>query len=102
MIKEYKVNPHNSTVLGYPGKDLIGPKFDWEQKTTHSESLMRMLSRQGITIERRAPAVFIDDGLIGKDNQYLHVPYNWVEDATIYRVRQMILCERGIYIVVIK
>jgi len=38
-------------------------------------------------LRRRAPAVFIDDGLIGKDNQYLHVPYNWVEDATIYRVR---------------
>jgi len=32
MIKEYKVNPHNSTVLGYPGKDFDWSKFDWDRK----------------------------------------------------------------------
>ena len=30
---------------------------------------------------------WIDDGLIGEGNQYLHIPYNFTEVGVIYRVR---------------
>lgn len=96
MIKEYEVSSHNSTVLGYPGRDFDWSKFDWNQETEHdfgdmryskeSEYVSDELKGQLIGIQK-APAVYTDDGFIAANCQYLHVPYNWAEQATIYRVR---------------
>ncbi len=35
MIKDYKINSHNLTVCGYPGRDFDWSKFDWNQETVH-------------------------------------------------------------------
>ncbi len=96
MKKEYKVSKHNSTVLGYPGRGFDWAKFDWGQETSHdfgdmrysteSEFVSKKLKGQLIGIQK-APKVYTDDGLIAPNCQYLHVPYNYEEDGTIYRVR---------------
>jgi hypothetical protein len=87
MIKEYKVNAHNSTVCGYPGSDYDWSLFDWNGETVHSDEMIKMLTRNKIDIEHRAPLPWVDNGIIAEGNEYLHVPYNWPEDSTIYRVR---------------
>lgn len=94
MIKEYKVDQRNSTVCGYPGRGFDWSKFDWNQETMHDFGDMReyhdcmaMSTRDTLIGKLKAPAVFKDNGFIGEGSQYLHVPYNWTEDATIYRVR---------------
>lgn len=78
--KEYKITKRNSTVCGYPGRDFDWTKFDWE----------------GISIcvsvfkgekDYKAPKPFVDDCLIAENCQYLHVPYDFTEHGTIYRVR---------------
>jgi hypothetical protein len=94
--KDYKVNSHNSTVCGYAGRGFDWSKFDWNQETSHdfdnqrysktSEFVPKESRGQLIGIQK-APAVFIDTGFIGAKNEYLHVPYNYIEDGTIYRVR---------------
>jgi hypothetical protein len=77
VIKEYKVNKHNSTVCGYPGRNYDWSKFDFDGKTVHIFN-GKMLENIG---------AWTDDGLIEEGNEYLHVPYNWTEDGCIYRVR---------------
>ncbi len=80
MIKRYKINQRNSTVCGYPGRDFDWSKFDWEGKTVH-KAIFR-----GDT-DMQAPKPHVDDFLIGEGNQYLHVPYDFAKQETIYRVR---------------
>ena len=96
MKRYYKVNKHNSTVLGYPGREFDWAKFDWNQKeeydfgdsrySTESEYVPDELKGQLMGIQK-APKVFVDGFLIAKHCQYLHVPYSWAEQATVYRVR---------------
>jgi len=96
MKKDYKINEHNSTVNGSPGRDYDWFKFDWEQKEEHdfcnsrystkSEYVPDELKGQLIGIQK-APKVFVDGFLIAKHCQYLHVPYRWAEQGTVYRVR---------------
>jgi hypothetical protein len=80
MIKRYQINKRNSTVCGYPGRDFDWSKFDWEGKSLRKS----MFSGD---CGRRAPKPFVDDGLIAENCQYLHVPYDFEEAGTIYRVR---------------
>jgi len=80
MIREYKIDSHNSTVCGYPGREFDWSKFDWEGQSIYV-SMIKDIE------DRKAPLPWVDNGLINKDNQYLHVPYNFAEDGTIYRVR---------------
>jgi hypothetical protein len=87
LLKEYPVNKHNSTVCGYPGRDFDWSKFDWNQETTLNNDLVRIMGHSKIQIQSKAPAVFVDSYLIGEGNEYLHVPYDWTESGTIYRVR---------------
>jgi hypothetical protein len=99
MIKDYKINKHNSTVCGYAGRLFDWSKFDWDSKTSYDFGLARYSNdeedaefvdkdKRGKLIGiLKAPQPHIDDGLIAEGNQYLHVPFNWEEDATIYRVR---------------
>jgi len=94
--KDYPVNSHNSTVCGSPGRDFDWSKFDWDQKTSHDFGDMRYSkeseyvpqSQRGQLIGvQQAPEVFVDSFFIDDNCQYLHVPYDYAELATIYRVR---------------
>jgi hypothetical protein len=96
MRKDYKINQHNSTVCGYPGRDFDWAKFDWNQETTCDFGDMRYSSDSEFVPDelkgqligmKKAPEVYVDDGLIAPNCQYLHVPYNWSEHGTVYRVR---------------
>jgi len=82
MRKDYKINQHNSTVCGYPGRDFDWAKFCWDGTAVYQDHFTR-----GVVSERKAPLPFVDDGLIAPNCEYLHVPYNWEENCTIYRVR---------------
>ncbi len=98
MIKEYKINQHNSTVCGYPGRDFDWSKFDWDSRTTYDFGDTKYTGgklkgqRMGVV---KAPEVYPDDLFIGEGNQYLHVPYAWNEQATVYRVRPNELMRSG-------
>lgn len=75
------ITPHNSTVNGYPGQQYDWSKFDWKGEALLSEKLS-----VGITFDRKAPAPWTD-GDSKKYYQYIHVPYDWPKQGTIYRVR---------------
>ena len=79
-MREYKISSRNSTVCGYPGREFDWSKFCWDGSEVHKSIF------KGID-DMRAPLPWVDDGLIADDNEYLHVPYNFVEQGTIYRVR---------------
>jgi hypothetical protein len=80
MIKRYKINKHNSTVCGYPGRDFDWSKFCWDGSEIHKAIFKGDKNRKALL-------PFVDDGLIAVNCQYLHVPYNWIKNETIYRVR---------------
>ena len=80
MIKRYLINQHNSTVCGYPGRDFDWSKFCWDGSEIY-------ISRFKDEKDRVAPPIWADDGFIEHNCQYLHIPYDWVEHGTIYRVR---------------
>ncbi len=88
MKRDYKVNKHNSTVCGYPGRGFDWSKFDWAAKTIHRSIFKGQKNRQ-------APEVYVDNGLISPNSEYLHVPYDWVKVGTIYRVRPNESMEAG-------
>jgi hypothetical protein len=95
MIKRYLINAKNSTVCGYPGTHFDWTKFDWNQKESYDYVDMRYSTESEFVPDndkgqligvKQSPIPWID----GKDKEYyeyLHVPFNWAEDATIYRVR---------------
>ena len=80
----YKVDSRNSTVCGYPGRDFDWSKFCWDGSAIYIDDCHRQGHPKK---EMKAPLPFVDNCLIGENCQYLHVPYNWAEDCTIYRVR---------------
>ena len=80
MEKEYKINKHNSTVCGYPGRD-----FDWSKFCWNGNEVFKSIFK-GIK-NMKAPKPFVDDCLIAENCQYLHIPYDFMEHGTIYRVR---------------
>lgn len=77
---EYKVDSHNSTVCGYPGRLFNWSLFDWEGKSVHKAIFKG-------EEDMRAPLPWVDDFFISSNCQYLHVPYDWEEEGKIYRVR---------------
>ena len=96
MITEYKINKHNSTVCGYPGREFDWFKFDWNSQTEHNFGDMRYSAtsefipkneRGELIGIQKAPAVHVDNCLIADNCEYLHVTYKWAEQATVYRVR---------------
>ena len=80
MKREYKVNKRNSTVCGYPGRNFDWTRFDWEGKSIHKSIFKGEKAC-------KSPKPFTDDCLISDNCQYLHVPYDFEESCTIYRVR---------------
>ena len=78
--RDYKVTKHNSTACGYPGREFDWSKFCWDG----SEINKGIFKNEKDT---KAPLPFVDDFLIAPNCEYLHVPYDWAEQGTIYRVR---------------
>jgi len=84
MIKEYKVESKNSTVCGYPGRQFHWEKFGWKGEAVY----------QGKE-HYKSPKPRVDNLLIAENCQYLHVPYNFEEHGTIYRVRPNLSMRAG-------
>jgi hypothetical protein len=95
MIKEYKITQRNSTLCGYPARG-----FDWSKLCWDGSEQIEIESRHmwddcpkgsmGYTVahsDYKCPLPYEDDFFIGDNSQYLHVPYNWKEHGTIFRVR---------------
>ena len=80
MKKEYKINKHNSTVCGYPGRDFDWGKFTWDGNLLFKSIFKRIE-------DMPAPSPWVDNGFIAPNCEYIHVPYKWEEQGTIYRVR---------------
>ena len=80
MIRDYKVGSRNSTVCGYPGRDFDWSLFDWEGKAIY-KSIFKGCD------DMKALRPYIDTFLIAPNCEYLHVPYNFAEQGTVYRVR---------------
>jgi len=86
MIKEYKVSKHNSTVLGYPGRDFDWSEFCWDGSEIYIDKCNCPDCKQ-MHRKNKAPLPYTDNCLIAPNCEYLHVPYAWSEQSTIYRVR---------------
>lgn len=78
--KRYPITSHNSTVCGYPGRDFDWSKFCWDESQIYKTTFKK-------DKDWEAPLPWVDDGLIGEGSEYLHVPYDFTENGTIYRVR---------------
>lgn len=84
-LKEYKVLPKNSTINGDSSNKYDWSKFDW--KGGHYESKIGLdYDFKWLRIERNIPFPWID-GIADKYFQYIHVPFNYTEEGTIFRVR---------------
>ncbi len=80
MKRRYRINRHNSTACGYPGRDFDWSKFCWDGSEIYKSRF------KGVD-DFKAPLPWVDDSLIAPSCQYLHVPYDWQGNGTIYRVR---------------
>jgi hypothetical protein len=70
------ITPHNSEV----GEGRVDwSKFCWDGSAIYKEELT-----SGIIVEHRAPLPFVDHSVTNWD--YLHIPYDWAEDMSIFRV----------------
>jgi hypothetical protein len=84
--KDYKINKHNSTVNGSLGRFYDWNKFCWDGSEVYIEPC-RCPDCKKLHTKNKAPLPFVDDYLIADNSQYLHVPYDYAEQCTIYRVR---------------
>ncbi|MFA5300224.1 MAG: hypothetical protein WC389_18710 [Lutibacter sp.] len=82
MIKEYKVCSKNSQVNGQPGRYYDWSKFCWNDKEIYIEKCH--VKDCDHKHEYKAYPAFVDGD--DKNCHYLHVPYNWTEDCTVFRV----------------
>lgn len=96
MLRDYKIASHNSTVCGYPGRGFDWSKFCWDGSeeydfgnscySTDSEFIPDELKGKPMDI-KKAQLPYVDSYLINDNCEYLHIPYRWSEDATVFRVR---------------
>lgn len=95
MKKYYEITKHNSTLCGYPARNFDWDKLCWDRSHRIKEEHRYMWrgSKKGCMAYQvahfgyRAPKVYKDNFLIAGNCEYLHVPYDWAESGTIYRVR---------------
>ena len=59
-------------------------KVDWSKFCWDGSQIYRDTCRHGHTEIHKAPLPFVDGK--GRNWQYLHVPYDWEEDMTIFRI----------------
>ena len=68
----------------------IGEGGDWANLCWDGSAIYHDIPIQPelehLVIDRKAPLPFIDPGFGDHTYQYLHVPYRWAEDQTVYRV----------------
>ena len=84
MIKEYKIGPRNSTVLGGPGREFDWTLFCWDGSEVH---MLDCGVANHPKEELKAPLPRVDGSGVPGGCQYLHVPFNWAGNATVFRVR---------------
>ena len=82
--REYKIGPRNSTVSGYPGRGYDWSKFCWDGSEIYLDDCGHSDHPKE---ERKPPLPYVDGCFIAEHCQYLHVPYDWAKNCTIYRVR---------------
>lgn len=95
IIKRYRIKPTNSTVCGYAGIRFDWSKFDWDGQTEHDFGDMRYSTEsEFVPVEQRGQLIGVNKApmpcIDGNDLEYynyIHVPYNYADDAVIYRVR---------------
>lgn len=85
MYKDYKVSSSNSTINGDSAKHYDWSKLNWKPKP-YREMFEFRTDMQWLSFGCNTPEVFTD-GLADMYYQYLHVPYNYPNMGTIYRVR---------------
>lgn len=95
MKKLYKVNYHNSTCCGYPGRGFDWSKFCWDGSELHDYGDAVYSGTKDKLGIQHCPIPWVDNGFISKGSEYLHVPYDWKEAGTIYRVRPNPTMEAG-------
>ena len=78
-MRYYKIEPRNSTVCGQPGRNFDWTQFCWDGSETWIDRCNGKIYP--------APLPFKDNFLIAPNCEYLHVPYGYAEQGTIYRVR---------------
>jgi len=64
-------------------------KVDWSKFCWDGSQIYRDTCRHGHTEEHSSPLPFVDgraNEYYPYEHQYLHVPYNWTEDMTIFRI----------------
>jgi hypothetical protein len=81
MIKEYKVSKHNSTVNGDRGSLYDWSKFCWDGSAVYIEHCSSPNCKHIHKWKAHIPYV---DG--EETCQYLHVPYDWENDCTVFRI----------------
>ena len=68
----------------------IGERGDWANLCWDGSAIYHdipvELRLQHLVTDKKAPLPFVDPGFGDHTYQYLHVPYRWAEDQTIYRV----------------
>jgi len=73
-----------------PSTSEVGEgKVDWSKFCWDGSQIYRDTCIHGHTEEHKAPLPFVDGRASEHypyEHQYLHVPYNWREDMTIYRI----------------
>lgn len=83
-------------MCGYPARDFDWSKLDWDQQTSYDFGDMRYSKdsefvskdKRGELIGiQKAPKVYKDHGFIEPNCEYLHVPYDYNQAGTIYRLR---------------
>jgi hypothetical protein len=60
-------------------------KHNWDTEQLHKPEVYLPYDFKWLSIERKAPEVFVDDGW-NNGWDYFHVPYDWDDNETTYRV----------------
>lgn len=84
MIKRYPITAKNSTVNSDAGTHYDWSKFDWQGKSTYTDRCL--VSNCNHKHVYKAYPAYVD-GKATEYYEYLHVPYNWIKDATVFRIR---------------
>lgn len=84
MIKRYPITAKTSTVNGDAGTHYDWSKFDWHGKSIHTTKCFDPNCSHKHEYKSFIPTI---DGKATEYYEYLHVPYEWELDMTVFRVR---------------
>ena len=76
------ITPDNGMPNGQWGKLYDWSKFDWEGKAIHIDECHARCCNH--SHEDKAYPAYVDRS--SPNYEYLHVPYDWAEECTVYRI----------------